>query len=157
MVDINKKREKEKKTLRVMIGVYCRGKHKHKGELCPECQKLLDYALLRTEKCPFMETKTFCSACKVHCYSKEMQEKIKEVMKYAGPRMLFYHPLQALDHMWVTMKGKMKKSGFLIRPTGEMMAVIVMHKLSAVIFCVLGIAHAVQYKTKKRRGKQYVS
>ena len=88
MVDINKKREKEKKTLRVMIGVYCRGKHKHKGELCPECQKLLDYALLRTEKCPFMETKTFCSACKVHCYSKEMQEKIKEVMKYAGPRML---------------------------------------------------------------------
>ena len=50
MVDINKKREKEKKTLRVMIGVYCRGKHKHKGELCPECQKLLDYALLRTEK-----------------------------------------------------------------------------------------------------------
>ena len=107
MVDINKKREKEKKTLRVMIGVYCRGKHK--GELCPECQKLLDYALLRTEKCPFMETKTFCSACKVHCYSKEMQEKIKEVMKYAGPRMLFYHPLQALDHMWVTMKGKMKK------------------------------------------------
>ena len=40
---------------------------------------------------------------------KEMQEKIKEVMKYAGPRMLFYHPLQALDHMWVTMKGKMKK------------------------------------------------
>lgn len=109
MVDINKKREKEKKTLRVMIGVYCCGKHKHKGELCPECQKLLDYALLRTEKCPFMETKTFCSACKVHCYSKEMQEKIKEVMKYAGPRMLFYHPLQALDHMWVTMKGKMKK------------------------------------------------
>ena len=68
MVDINKKREKEKKTLRVMIGVYCRGKHKHKGELCPECQKLLDYALLRTEKCPFMETKTFCSNCSVHCY-----------------------------------------------------------------------------------------
>ena len=48
-------------------------------------------------------------------------------------------------------------SGFLIRPTGEMMAVIAMHKLSAVIFCVLGIAHAVQYKTGKRRGKQYVS
>ena len=33
MVDINKKREKEKKTLRVMIGVYCRGKHKHKNIL----------------------------------------------------------------------------------------------------------------------------
>ena len=37
------------------------------------------------------------------------------------------------------------------------MAVIAMHKLSAVIFCALGIAHAVQYKTEKRRGTQYVS
>ena len=106
MVDINKKREKEKKTLRVMIGVYCRGKHKHKGELCPKCQELLDYALLRTEKCPFMETKTFCSACKVHCYSKEMQEKIKEVMKYAGPRMLFYHPVLAVRHLIETKNEK---------------------------------------------------
>ena len=67
-----------------MIGIYCRGVHGTKrGELCEACRQLQAYADLRTEKCPFMETKTFCSACKVHCYSKEMQEKICEVMKYA--------------------------------------------------------------------------
>lgn len=46
-------------------------------------------------------------------------------------------------------------SGFFIRPTGELMAVIAIHKLSAILFCVLGIAHALQYK--KRRGRQDVS
>ena len=106
MVDINKKREKEKKTLRVMIGVYCRGKHKHKGELCPECQKLLDYALLRTEKCPFMETKTFCSNCSVHCYRPDMREKIRAVMRWAGPRMLLHHPVAAARHVIETKREK---------------------------------------------------
>ena len=62
-----------------------------------------------------------------------------------------------IDKLLIVSIVVMAVSGFLIRPTGEMMAVIVMHKLSAVIFCVLGIARAVQYKTKKRRGKQYVS
>ena len=108
MVDINKKREKEKKTLRVMIGVYCRGKHKHKGELCPECQKLLDYALLRTEKCPFMETKTFCSNCSVHCYRPDMREKIRAVMRWAGPRMLLHHPVAAARHVIETKREKKK-------------------------------------------------
>ena len=32
MVDINNKREKEKKTLRVMIEVYCRGSSRRKAE-----------------------------------------------------------------------------------------------------------------------------
>ncbi len=63
-----------------------------------------------------------------------------------------------IDKLLIVSIVVMAVSGFLIRPTGEMMAVIAMHKLSAVIFCVLvGIAHAVQYKTKKRKGKQYVS
>ena len=77
MVDINKKREKEKKTLRVMIGVYCRGKHKHKGELCPECQKLLDYALLRTEKLSVHGDKDILQCLQSALYSKEMQERSK--------------------------------------------------------------------------------
>ena len=91
--EIEQKRAGEKETVDCMIGIYCRGVHGTKrGELCEACRQLQAYADLRTEKCPFMETKTFCSACKVHCYSKEMQEKIREVMKYAGPRMLFVHP-----------------------------------------------------------------
>lgn len=46
-----------------------------------------------------METKTFCSNCKVHCYRPEMREKIRVVMRYSGPRMLFCHPILALRHV----------------------------------------------------------
>ena len=67
-IDVEKKRAEEKKLLSVMIGIYCRGNHGgndgNKKELCDSCKKLEEYALFRTEKCPFMETKTFCSACK---------------------------------------------------------------------------------------------
>lgn len=107
--DIEKKRRQEKATVGSMIEIYCHGVHKTKrGTLCDACTKLRDYADLRTEKCPFMETKTFCSACKVHCYSKEMQNEIKQVMRYAGPRMLFVHPVLALRHVKVTLENKRK-------------------------------------------------
>lgn len=108
-MDMNQKREKEKEMLGLMVQVYCRGKHKNKKELCPQCQKLRNYAWMRTDKCPFMETKTFCSACKVHCYAPEMREKVREVMKYAGPRMLLYHPGAAVRHMGVTIKTRREK------------------------------------------------
>lgn len=62
-IDVEKKRAEEKKLLSVMIGIYCRGNHSgndgNKKELCDYCKKLEEYALFRTEKCPFMETKTF--------------------------------------------------------------------------------------------------
>ena len=53
-----------------------------------------------------METKTFCSACKVHCYKPEMREQIRTVMRWSGPRMLFVHPVLAIRHMKETMKAK---------------------------------------------------
>ena len=45
-----------------------------------------------------MKEKTFCSQCRIHCYEKTMQKQIKQVMRYSGPRMIFYHPLLALRH-----------------------------------------------------------
>ncbi len=97
-----KKRAQEKKILKEMIGLYCRLKHKKNGRnsLCPDCTELLDYALFRTEKCPFMATKSFCSKCKVHCYKPEMRQKIKLVMRFSGPRMIFFFPLQAIKHLF---------------------------------------------------------
>jgi hypothetical protein len=29
-----------------------------------------------------------------------MREKVKQVMRYAGPRMLWRHPLLTLGHLW---------------------------------------------------------
>lgn len=55
-----------------------------------------------------METKTFCSNCKVHCYKPDMREKIREVMRFSGPRMLFYHPIMAIRHVMESRKEKRK-------------------------------------------------
>ncbi|MBE5841078.1 MAG: nitrous oxide-stimulated promoter family protein [Butyrivibrio sp.] len=95
-----KKREREKKTVSEMIALYCRKNHGTKGrKLCDECRELREYAVSRSDKCPFMENKTFCSNCKVHCYKPEMRKKIRKVMRYSGPRMIFHHPVMALRHV----------------------------------------------------------
>ena len=100
-----------KKLIPVMIKKYCRGRHGTKGELCEECRALTEYALFRLEKCPFKVNKKFCSFCKIHCYKPDMREKIKNVMKWAGPRMIFTHPVFAFRHVFqmIEYKKKLKK------------------------------------------------
>ncbi len=90
----------EKNALRKMIFVYCKGqKHDKQPQLCHDCQILLDYALQRLDACIFGNNKTFCSKCTVHCYKPAMRDKIKKVMRYSGPRMLYHDPLLALMHI----------------------------------------------------------
>ncbi len=104
-MDINKKREDEKEMVSLMIRLYCRKNHKTKA-LCSECAELDRYARERSDRCPFMENKTFCSNCKVHCYKPEMREKIRKVMRFSGPRMMLYHPVMAIMHLILTKKSK---------------------------------------------------
>ena len=110
---IKEKREKEQATVELMIRLYCKGNHpkesfeKNDG-LCKECQDLLEYSKSRSEKCPFMENKTFCNNCKVHCYSPEKREQIKKVMRYSGPRMIFHHPIMAIQHVYYSKKEEIK-------------------------------------------------
>ena len=89
---------REKSTLNDMIKIYCNGQHQSKDDLCTECRELLDYAIERIEKCPFGENKTTCAKCPVHCYNTVMREKIRNVMHYSGPRMLYRHPVNTLFH-----------------------------------------------------------
>lgn len=105
-MDVQSKREREKKVVSFMIALYCRKKHHTKGRLCAECAALEEYARQRSDHCPFMETKTFCSNCTIHCYKQEMREKIREVMRFSGPRMLFVHPLMAIGHVLEFRKEK---------------------------------------------------
>lgn len=105
-VDVKSKREREKYVVSQMITLYCKKQHKGNGELCQECRELLEYARLRSDKCPFMETKNFCSNCKVHCYKPAMREKIRQVMRFSGPRMMFYHPVLAVRHVIESKKEK---------------------------------------------------
>lgn len=105
--NLDQKRADEKMLVSEMIALYCRRQHKTpKGSLCPECRQLHDYALTRIDKCPFMETKTFCSNCRVHCYRPDMREKIREVMRFSGPRMIFHHPVAAVRHVIETKAEK---------------------------------------------------
>lgn len=106
--EILQKREYEKKLVSIMIEIYCKGNH-NTNEFCDECKQLKEYAFKRIDCCPFMETKTFCSACKVHCYSPKNREKIREVMKYSGKRMLFKYPKVTLYHILVSIKAKLDK------------------------------------------------
>ena len=106
---VEAKRERERLVIAQMIGVYCRGKHGARGTaLCPRCAALAEYASTRIGRCPFMETKTFCSQCRVHCYAPAQRQAIKDVMRYAGPRMLLRHPVMTVHHGIDTLRAKQR-------------------------------------------------
>lgn len=81
-----------------MISIYCKSKHRQ-DFFCDSCRELEAYAHARLEKCIFGTKKPTCEHCPIHCYKKDRREEIRRVMKYAGPRMLFKHPILAIKHM----------------------------------------------------------
>jgi len=99
----------EKQTVAKMVYIYCHAHHGTKGKtLCNDCKALLEYVFFKTDNCVFGTNKPACQACPVHCYSKANKEKIKEVMRFAGPRMLFKHPVDTLRHFINLHKTKRK-------------------------------------------------
>jgi hypothetical protein len=88
---------RERKLVRAMIGVSCRDRHHARG-LCADCAELAGYCDLRLRGCPFGAAKPTCARCKVHCYRREMRERVREVMRHAGPRILWRHPWLAFLH-----------------------------------------------------------
>ena len=47
------KQKKETQVVQQMIALYCRGRHKMpKGQLCPDCLALAEYAAQRVAHCP---------------------------------------------------------------------------------------------------------
>lgn len=98
----------EKKTVKMMIKLYCNKKHGTKDGLCEDCEGLLEYAYKRLDGCKFGNNKGTCGKCKVHCYKPDMREKIVKVMSFSGPRMLYTHPVLAFRHL---MEGSKKNKG----------------------------------------------
>lgn len=89
---------RELATLRAMIGIHCRGNHGAAAGLCGDCGALWEYAKRRVERCPHGADKPTCANCATHCFQPEMRERIGEVMRYAGPRMAWRHPVLSLFH-----------------------------------------------------------
>lgn len=109
-MDVERKKQREIEIVRLMIALYCRKKHQTRGSLCEMCKALEYYASEQIQKCPFAETKTFCSQCKVHCYRPDMRERIREIMRFSGPRLILYHPVMVIRHMIDTrLKGQKMK------------------------------------------------
>ncbi|MFX0021469.1 MAG: nitrous oxide-stimulated promoter family protein [Candidatus Hermodarchaeota archaeon] len=92
--------EKERKTIRTMIRMYCKNTHKTKNDFCEDCLELLEYANKRLDYCRFGEIKPTCENCPIHCYNSEMREKVRKVMRYAGPRMIYTHPIMGFRHLF---------------------------------------------------------
>ena len=113
---VDAKRDREKRVVSLMISLYCHKKHgnfwkgyRGNSSMCAECAELDRYVRQQTDRCPVIATKTFCSNCRVHCYTPEMREKIKEVMRFSGPRMVFHHPIMALRHVIESKKEKKQR------------------------------------------------
>lgn len=82
-----------------MIAIYCRAHHGTEP-LCSDCRELAEYAERRIDACPYGAAKPTCVNCPTHCYKPSMREKIRSVMRYAGPRMLLRHPILAVLHLF---------------------------------------------------------
>ncbi len=98
----------EKATVKAMIEIYCKANNKCLT-VCEECSNLIDYTFMRTDKCKYKQNKPSCKECKTHCYSPENRKKIREIMRFSGPRMIYYHPLLSLRHLFSKYRNSFKK------------------------------------------------
>jgi hypothetical protein len=96
--------KREKESFVKMIKIFCRKNHGSSGELCCDCRELLGYVVQRVALCPFGAGKPTCAKCPIHCFRGDMRARIITVMRYAGPRMLYRHPLLAAFHIFDSFK-----------------------------------------------------
>jgi hypothetical protein len=91
---------REQHTIEAMIAMYCHDHHAVAGgDVCPACAALMDYARVRLDTCRYGTEKPTCATCPTHCYKPVMRERVREVMRYSGPRMLKRHPVLAVAHL----------------------------------------------------------
>jgi hypothetical protein len=92
------------------VEAYCAGKHGTAKRtpvdlpaglgarrLCPECSSFLEYAISKRLKCPLEAEKPTCKHCRIHCYDRPRREKVREIMSYAGRRLMLRG---RLDYLW---------------------------------------------------------
>ncbi len=101
---------RELKTVGIMIDIYCRHAH-GLDKRCGDCEELFEYATQRYLRCPFGKNKPVCAKCKIHCYKPDMRDKIRKVMKFSGPKMIFSYPILAVRHLIATQKEPLDSTG----------------------------------------------
>lgn len=89
---------REWQTMVAMVRIYCRDHHHPGDDLCAACARFLAYANTRLERCRFGQEKPTCAKCPAHCYQRERREQVRMIMRYAGPRMAWEHPVMSVRH-----------------------------------------------------------
>jgi len=89
----------EFKTIKAMTKIYCQAHHGTFGNVCESCDSLIKHAHQKLDRCVYGDKKPACKACPIHCYRPEEKAKTQRIMRYAGPRMLFKHPILAIKHL----------------------------------------------------------
>jgi hypothetical protein len=90
---------RELQTMQVMLRIACRDRHGASAGLCADCESLLGYATRRLALCPYGADKPTCANCRIHCYGRRQREQVRDMMRYAGPRMIWRHPYLAVMHV----------------------------------------------------------
>lgn len=93
--------DKDRRTLEAMGRIFCSAHHdctKDAAGLCPECRATVDATLERAAACPFGHEGN-CQDCAVRCQRGEARDRIREIMRYAAPRMTLRHPFMTLDYL----------------------------------------------------------
>ena len=98
--------------LEKMISIYCRSKHDKRPPLCASCRELLVYSRERLEKCPHGIKKHSCSDCLIHCYETDRREKIRQIMRYSGPRMIYKNPIAVIVYLYKKIKFTVNKNRY---------------------------------------------
>jgi hypothetical protein len=119
MADSRREREVERdlKVVARFIDVYCRHQHPDSNKspirlkthdvaricgkpvsLCAECRKLLAHAFVKRTHCP-LDPKPMCKKCPDHCYAPRYAQRMREVMKFSGRRLVLSGRLDYLFHL----------------------------------------------------------
>ncbi len=94
------------RTLALFSGVFCRARHAErvkervsgrgvlapyfaplKTDLCPECARTLLHGAAKRVLCPY-DPKPRCKHCPTPCYARGHRERVREIMRFSGKRLL---------------------------------------------------------------------
>jgi hypothetical protein len=110
METITSRQKKDIRLIGKFVEVYCSGKHEKSVRksvvlpsglaeriICPDCEAFFEYAVTKRMRCPLEAEKPTCKHCRIHCYDKQRREKVREIMSYAGRRLMMRG---RLDYLW---------------------------------------------------------
>lgn len=106
MKDIETKREREKKMISQMIALYCHRNHHTRGAPLSRVRGAERLRPRPLRALPVHGDEDLLRQLPRARYKPDMREKIRAVMRFSGPRMIFYHPVAAIRHVVETKREK---------------------------------------------------